>query len=161
MEHVEGVGQKSGPCTATFNDLLCFFHGVNGIRTYRSPCLGRWTIRSGTITEVTKTDSRLRARTSNDRTVSCQKTVIGGNLWKFKVSRVLISAVASLRFAERTEQADIILCNNETSRIHGQRLKWVCAPCNKRLGTREQYCGVDSQLVSADTRLRIYKVTKC
>jgi hypothetical protein len=22
--YVEGVGQKSGPCTATFNDLLCF-----------------------------------------------------------------------------------------------------------------------------------------
>jgi hypothetical protein len=22
--HKEGVGQKSGPCTATFNDLLCF-----------------------------------------------------------------------------------------------------------------------------------------
>jgi hypothetical protein len=23
--YVEGVGQKSGPCTATFNDLLCFW----------------------------------------------------------------------------------------------------------------------------------------
>jgi hypothetical protein len=24
--YVEGVGQKSGPCTATFNDLLCFIY---------------------------------------------------------------------------------------------------------------------------------------
>jgi hypothetical protein len=24
--YVEGVGQKSGPCTATFNDLLCLGH---------------------------------------------------------------------------------------------------------------------------------------
>jgi hypothetical protein len=30
--YVEGVGQKSGPCTATFNDLLCFpyRHAING-----------------------------------------------------------------------------------------------------------------------------------
>jgi hypothetical protein len=26
--YVEGVGQKSGPCTATFNDLLCFTRTV-------------------------------------------------------------------------------------------------------------------------------------
>jgi hypothetical protein len=26
--YVERVGQKSGPCTATFNDLLCFFMNV-------------------------------------------------------------------------------------------------------------------------------------
>jgi hypothetical protein len=25
LPFVEGVGQKSGPCTATFNDLLCFY----------------------------------------------------------------------------------------------------------------------------------------
>jgi hypothetical protein len=24
----EGVGQKSGPCTATFNDLLCLMHRI-------------------------------------------------------------------------------------------------------------------------------------
>jgi hypothetical protein len=26
--YVEGVGQKSGPCTGTFNDLLCFLTSV-------------------------------------------------------------------------------------------------------------------------------------
>jgi hypothetical protein len=35
--HVEGVGQKSGPSTATFNDLLCFTSTDGRDRTVSSP----------------------------------------------------------------------------------------------------------------------------
>jgi hypothetical protein len=44
--YVEGVGQKSGPWTATFNDLLCFRVYVNTVDIYiQMSRLGReWSI---------------------------------------------------------------------------------------------------------------------
>jgi hypothetical protein len=35
--YVEGMGQKSGPCTATFNDLLCFYN-VLSVSCYQGDC---------------------------------------------------------------------------------------------------------------------------
>jgi hypothetical protein len=35
--YVEGVGQKSGPCTATFNDLLCLKNYLTDISVLKVP----------------------------------------------------------------------------------------------------------------------------
>jgi hypothetical protein len=41
--YVEGVGQKSGPCTATFNDLLCFIYDLSQNTDH---------VRSSTVTDL-------------------------------------------------------------------------------------------------------------